>query len=106
MKNEQKYEDMISILEQLHQYVPTVTTVHTSDVEGYGEIIKDDFHYILFGGDQLTTAWIRGSQRVCSCNDRGIDRLEGFQAAIEDWHAKGILLTVSHNITCIIARVL
>ena len=50
---------------------------------------------IHVGGDQLTSARVRGSQKVCSYNDRGVDRVEGLQAVTEDWHAKGILLTVS-----------
>ena len=46
------------------------------------------------GGDQLTAARIRSSQRVRSNSQRGLDRLEGVVPVIEDWHSKGILLTV------------
>ena len=77
-------------------YLPTLTTVESSAIPGYGDITRDTFHTRLFGGDQLISARVRGSQRVCSCNDRGIDRVDGMRAVTEDWHTKGILLTI-HN---------
>lgn len=46
------------------------------------------------GGDQLTAARGRSSQRVRSNSERGIDRLEGLVPVVEDWHAKGSFLTV------------
>ena len=71
-------------------YLPTLTTVELSAIPGYGDITRDTFHTRLFGGDQLISARVRGSQRVC------IDRVDGMRAVTEDWHTKGILLTV-HN---------
>ena len=47
------------------------------------------------GGDQLTAARVRGSQRVRNNGQRGLDRLEGVAPVVEDWHAKGCLLAVS-----------
>ena len=47
------------------------------------------------GGDQLTAARVRGSQRVRSNGQRGLHRLEGIAPVVEDWHAKGCLLSVS-----------
>ena len=46
------------------------------------------------GGDQMTAARARGSQRVRSNSERGKDRLEGLQPVVEDWHAKVCLLGV------------
>ena len=53
------------------------------------------------GGDQLTAARIRGSQRIRSNSDSDLERLEGFTAVIEDWHAKVTFLGVSNYNTCI-----
>ena len=46
------------------------------------------------GGDQLTAARVRSSQKVRCNSHRGCDRLEGLVPVVEDWHAKGCL-TVS-----------
>lgn len=53
----------------------------------------------------MTAARARGSQRIRSNSYRGLDRLEGLQPVVEDWHAKMCLLGVSVIIilyTCII----
>ena len=47
-----------------------------------------NFILIAIGGDQLTAARVRGSKRVRGNSERGIERLEGLQPVIEDWHAK------------------
>ena len=68
-RSETSYEDMVVIMEELHKYVPTVSTTESVMVPGSEEeltIPLDTFHYILFGGDQLTAARARGSQRVRS----------------------------------------
>uniref|UniRef100_A0A1X7VNR2 DUF6589 domain-containing protein n=1 Tax=Amphimedon queenslandica TaxID=400682 RepID=A0A1X7VNR2_AMPQE len=56
-KNENKNEDMKSVLIHLHQYVPVQsTTEKVSDpvTDEELDIFIDRFHYLLFGGDQLT----------------------------------------------------
>ena len=50
------------------------------------------------GGDQMTAAQARGSQRVRSNSERGKDRFEGLQPVVEDWHAKVCLLGVSSTV--------
>lgn len=50
----------------------------------------------IIGGDQLTAARIRSAHTVRDNSERGCECLEGLQPAIEDWHTKGILLTVSY----------
>ena len=50
--------------------------------------------YVYVGGDQMTAARVRGSQRIRSNSDTDIDRLEGVTGAVEDWHAKVVFLQV------------
>ena len=102
LKSEISHADMIAILEDLHKYVPMVTSVTKTSVTVEGEvedcsITEDHFHRILLGGDQLTAARVRGAQRIRSNSERSLDRLEGFEPTSEDWHAKGILLAVCIN---------
>ena len=74
-KCETKHEDMISIMDKLEQYVPTVSQsivlqnpVTNVDVELY----MDEFHYILFGRDQLTVKKAVGSKHERSNERREI----------------------------------
>ena len=97
MKNDNKHNDMVDIMTHLQQYVPTQSTV--SDVsdpkndEEY-QVKLDKFHYVLFGGDQLTVERAMGAKKEQNNKDRGVDRLEGMIPVIEDWHAKVCLLKV------------
>lgn len=102
---------MISILDSVHQYVPTETHVVTTDVSGSPgnsetvEFPVDDFHYIVFGGDQLTAKRAQEAQNICSNSQRGKDHLNGLFPIIEDWHAKVCLLGVSAQrmiISCLV----
>lgn len=59
IKSEMCHAHMISILEELHRYVPVVTSTSQTDVLVEGEVDKctitdDQFHHLLFGEDQLT----------------------------------------------------
>ena len=120
LKNEQKHDEMVEILDHLQQYVPSVTTtekVHAPGLSEPAEIFVDKFHHLalgrllvyltavdsnsyhsvlfcLTGGDQLTAARTRSSQRIRCNSVRGKDRLEGVVAVVEDWHAKVCLLGV------------
>lgn len=54
LKSETKTEDMVSICEELHKYVPTTSTEYIVDVTDSGEtkqfnVTSDVFHYTLFG---------------------------------------------------------
>ena len=51
LKSEQKHDEMVQILDHLHQYVPTVTTTRTVDVPGHSpaHIPLDHFHQLAFG---------------------------------------------------------
>ena len=81
-------------MDKLEQYVPTVPQsivlqdpLTNVDVELY----MDEFHYLLFGGEQLT---VKRSKHERSNERREIDRLDGLITVIEDWHAKVALLKV------------
>ena len=50
------------------------------------------------GGDQMTAARVRGSQRIRSNSERGVDRLQGLVGATEDWHAKMCFFVVCNLI--------
>ena len=50
----------------------------------------------------MTAARIRGSKTIRSNSQRGIKRLDGLLPVVEDWHAKGCLLTVSIHVMCLI----
>ena len=53
-KNENVVDEMCTIMEQLHTYVPTVSVTKELPVEGTGDsVLLDDynFHRILVGGD-------------------------------------------------------
>ena len=84
-------------MESLHEYVPTHSTFSKETVPGDVEevdVMKDKFHQILFGGDQLTVVRARGSQRICKNSEHGKERLEGLTPVCEDWHTKLCLLGV------------
>ena len=94
LQSEQKLEEMVDIIDDVHQYVPTHTTTGEYCTLGDDETITvtlDNFHHILFGeqhyifrciylvkrmntgDDQMTAARARGSQRVRSNSERGKD---------------------------------
>lgn len=88
---------MVDIMESLHQYVPTQSSQLQSTIPGSDEeveLVKDTFHTVLFGGDQMTAARARGCQNIRKNSERGRDRLEGLKPICEDWHAKLCLLGV------------
>lgn len=58
-------EDMVEIMEDLQQYVPTRTTTseyQTCGVDSPVTVTLDDFHYVLFGKKQsLLCIYVSGS---------------------------------------------
>lgn len=84
-------------MEDLHKYVPA-TVIQGTYLDSCGvekEAVVEKFHYILLGGDQLTASRARGSQRIRRNSRTPRGRIEGFCPIVEDWHAKGILMTLS-----------
>ena len=51
LKNETKHDEMVEIMDHLHQYVPTVTTREIVDAPGHAsiDIPRDHFHQLAFG---------------------------------------------------------
>ena len=97
LKNENVLDEMVSIMEDLHTYVPTIhkRVEITTPGETEPDTIDDfKFHPVLFGGDQLTAARIRGCQRIRQNSVDKKGQLQGLVPCIEDWHAKVCLLEV------------
>ncbi len=87
--NENKLPDMCKILEILQQYVPSVAVTRSYHVGQVNLTLEDhDFSKVLLGGDQLTAARARGAAALRDGHNTSHDRLEGFEAVIEDWHAR------------------
>lgn len=93
---------MVDIMSHLHQYVPTV--VSTDDTSEYKPSNQVKFHKILIGGDQLTAARTRSSQRHMANALTPAGRLEGLVPMAEDWHTKACLLGVSMHAVCTIVK--
>ena len=86
---------MVDIMLHLHQYMPMVD--HAPDVPSTEYKASDcvSFHCTLVGGDQLTAARARSSQRHRANALTPVGRLEGLVPMVEDWHTKAALLRVS-----------
>jgi len=97
LHNENKGEDMIKILTHIYQYVPVVEYETELDIPNSTnkKIVHNVVpHPILFGGDQLTAARVRGAQDA-KCNSTSSDkRFDGIVPVIEDWHTKVVILEV------------
>ena len=84
-------------MEELQQYCPMVHKQKLVQTPGESEpdtVEQYHYHNILFGGDQLTVARIRGSQRIRQHSEFEKGKLEGLVPCVEDWHTKVILLEV------------
>lgn len=96
LHNENKLDDMGKILAHCMKLVPTL------EAEGhlqlpYSSILDFDdtcFFSVLFGGDQLTVARIRGTQALRDTQDRRVDPFEGLLPVVEDWYSRMTLMKV------------
>ena len=79
-KNENVNEDIISILQQFHSYLPKAAD---GRVDGQ-----------LFSGDQLTVERAVNAISSVANGDTPADRLEGIHLQLGDWHATVKLLSV------------
>ena len=81
-KNENQLDQMVTIMENLHHYVPKEVITTSESVPGAeaenDEAQVDVMHKILLGGDQLTVARARGAQRIRANSQHGAGRLEGW----------------------------
>lgn len=96
MHNENKLDEMCTIMEGLHKYVPSKPITNRIRLES-GETLEHHdaaLHQILLVGDQLTVARARGAQAIRASHDTNQDRLKGLIPAAADWHTRVILLQV------------
>lgn len=99
LQNENKLEEMVTIMTTLQRYVPTSSEDQLFSIPGSDELVAvrvDHFHHILLGGDQLTAARAQGAQRIRAKSETKVGRLKGLIPVVEDWHAKGCFLAVSY----------
>ena len=100
LKSENKYEDMIDIVDHVQRYIPSqqyTKEEQIPDTQETTSVKHVAFHPILFGGDQLTAKRARGSQKVRSNSSNEEDRLQGVVPTVEDWHTKACLLEVRYS---------
>ena len=100
-RNEQYVKEMIGIMEEMQQYVPTVKkNINVKTAGKEYEVQYDIVHPILFGGDQMTAKNARSAKLSKSCETTALRRLEGLEHVFEDWHARACLLEVSYGLHC------
>ena len=98
LKNENKGDEMVDIMSNLHQYVPAAEYTTSVTVPGTEETVllqHAAFHKIFVGGDQLTAARARSSQKAMANSVSPRRSLGGLIPCAEDWHTKLNLLGVS-----------
>ena len=97
--DENKLDEMGKILAHYMKLVPTVEATGHLQLSNGSILDFDDtrFYSILFGGDQLTVAGIRGTQALRDTQDKAVDRLEGVTAVVEEWHVRMTLMKVSES---------
>lgn len=77
-QNENKGDEVVEIMSNLHQYVPTVKYVGDCFIPSTGvtaQVSKASLHPIIIGGDQLTAARARGAKKAKLNVDSPISRL-------------------------------
>ena len=94
LHDENKLDGMNNILHHFMKYVPTLTREGEMPLPDENVFTFDDTK-ILFGGDQLTAARMRGTQALLVLTTTPTDRLEGVIPVLEDWHSRMALVDVS-----------
>ena len=86
---------MIEIMESIQKYVPfTIDKSITLD----GVPKTDILETCLYGGDQLTCARARSAKRHRQDSATPLEKLDGLEPVVEDWHAKMCLFEVRSEI--------
>ncbi len=85
-KSENKTDEMVEILDQLHTYVPGSKGSDGADMQ-----------QLSFGGDCLTSMRGRQAQKVRVNSSTTSDALRGLVPFPADWHAKVNFITVCLN---------
>ena len=84
-KNENKYEELVDILEQMQKYVPASCSA---------DMDRDCLKTCVLAGDQLTTERVRNLQKIRATSESQSARFDGFQPVHADWHAEVTYLQV------------
>jgi len=101
--NENKTDQMCSIMKSLHNYVPKKTYKLTYHLPDEDFTVNEDFHHrILLGGDQLTVCRTRGARLARSHDDEPTQHFDGFIPVAEDWHTRMTMMRVSVYRCCVI----
>lgn len=94
-KNENKHEEMLDILQTLHdKYVPVARGIDSTT----GMETVDVLEKLFFGGDRLTDERAEHCRDARSDGDNLFEKLLGVISKVEDWHAVRILYQVQNNI--------
>jgi len=94
-KNEAYIVDMSQIMASFNKYVPVEESATTINVNGREHTFDSSrLHQLLFFGDQLTVARVRGAAVLREPEKKRLDKLAGFVPAIADWHARMCLVQV------------
>ncbi len=94
MKNENKGDEMIDILTEIHKYVPRFQCGETVYDLPSGQkltVPQTTVRRILFGGDQLTTARVRGAKRSRANSLSTMTRFEEILPAAAYFHTFNLL---------------
>ena len=102
LKYENKGDEMVDIMEHIHQYVPSINYCEKRTINT-GETVLEEkakFHPVLVGGDQLTVARARSAIKIKANSHSPTKRLSGIIPVMEDWHTKANFLGVSIWMVC------
>ena len=70
MKGEQKYDEMVQVLDHLHDYVPTVSSTERVPAPrrrtGYIDVVNDTIHQVLLGKLRDTTKCMLMAKGLCT----------------------------------------
>ena len=97
LNNENISDEMLTIMQHLHQYVPSILgteQAYIPSIDSSAEVCTASFHKLLIGGDQLTVARARAVQRHRINSASPSACLNGLIPCAEDWHTQAVLLQV------------
>ena len=103
-KNENKTSDMVSIMQEMHSYVPTEPYMELIGTDETIEVPNAKIHPILFGGDQLTAARARAAKAGKVNSIDPSMKFNGLVPVAEDWHIRLNLLGVKSPKKCVLLR--
>ena len=85
-------------MEKMQKYVP-FTTDKSISLDGVPKTDILETCLLNFGGDQLTCARARSAKCHRQDSATPLEKLDGLEPVVEDWHAKMCLIEVSTAIS-------